>query len=154
MIQSLKNDLVIRHLSDGTTKLSNANCWATYNYKGERTDSGIIDEDDHYVPMPEMIAVFHAPRPLKANVKDVLREGIVGRFTHEVIDSDSPISTDHEDLFQKLKECLEENAPQVGSYSLHLKFNPDEESPDDELQEPGDIELATFLAFLSAFGNH
>jgi len=155
MIKTLNYTLEIHHLPNGQTMLTTPVYQAVYNEKGELVDAGVKGHSDFAIPLPSHIQVEGRPKKSvgKEGIKSILRDTesqkpVNARVTVDIVDSEKPISEDHDLLFSRLKDVLHEYAPEDGQYMLNLKFIPDDDK-EHELVEPSDAELATLLALVN-----
>lgn len=156
MPDTLKYDLEIEFSPDGYTRLNTPLHWAVYNENGEITDAGINGFTEFPIPLPARINVKGRQKKTvgKDGLKSILRTNHE-RFHVEMFDADGPISDEHNELFNKLKDVLTEMAPKDGHYFLNLRYVPhDEDEKENELTEPMDIDLATFIVFLDYLANN
>jgi len=165
MTDSVNYDLKISHFPNGHTKLTTPLYWGVYDEDGKIINAGVSGDENFQVPLPSRIVVEGRPKRKveKEVIKSILRDQSSDsdtrsddeRYRIDIIDSDGPISLDHGELFEKLKDVLRQNAPEDGHYALNLQFFPDDdENKEHEIIEPSDIELATILAFFNFFNKN
>ncbi|PIF22203.1 MULTISPECIES: hypothetical protein [Pantoea] len=154
MSDTLKYDLVIHHLENGNTKLNTPLHWSEYDSKGEIINAGVNGYTEFPIPLPSRIMVKGNPKRSvgKVGIKSILRSDCDERemVMFETLDTNKPLSPEHEELFDRLKAVMNDFAPDDGQFILNLHFLPDD--PTDETEcvdtDEGEQELAALLALL------
>lgn len=131
MTETLNYDLNINHLENGHTKLTTPLYWAEYDEDGKIINAGVNGHTEFPIPLPVCISVQGRPKRKvgKDGIKSILRDGNPDkeRISVQFVETEGKMSEEHHELFDRLREVLDNHAPEEGRYLLNLRFFPHSE---------------------------